>query len=182
MASGNRDADRFEIFNSQEIKDNNDGQVNKNSVKNEEKAIKCFKAFLSANKEEDTDFFEYPDEKLDKWLAKFYWGACTEKGEKYSCSTMTTMRYGLNRALQKHEKSYDITKKQYKNFIYSINSFEMATRDLKKSGKGTVKNTPEITPACKFSMNLPCITRRTILLFVSHLSARNVIFIKKLIF
>ena len=160
MALGKKDADRFEIFNSQEIKDNNDGQVNKNSVKNEEKAIKCFKAFLSANKEEDTDFFEYPDKKLDKWLAKFYWGARTEKGEKYSCSTMTTMRYGLNRALQKHGKSYDITKKQYKNFIYSINSFEMAMCDLKKSGKGTVKNTPEITPAHKFSMNFPCNTRQ----------------------
>ena len=85
------------------------------------------------------NFFEYSDEDLDRWLAKFYSGARTEKGEKYSSSTMHTIRYGLNRALQKAGKTYDITKKEYKNFLHSINSFENVLKDLKKSGKGTSK-------------------------------------------
>ena len=63
---------------------------------------------------------------------------------------MTTMRYALNRALQKKGKTFDITKKEYKNFLHSINSFESAMKYLKKIGKGSVQNTPEITQARKF--------------------------------
>ena len=132
MAANKQDTDRFVVFSDKQVKDNNDGQANKNSVKNEEKAVKCLKLFLAANKVENTNFFEYSDEDLDCWLAKFYWGARTEKGEKYSSSTMHTIRYGLNRALQKAGKTYDITKKEYKNFLHSINSFENVLKDLKK--------------------------------------------------
>ena len=136
--AGNEESERFVIFSEQQIQDNNDGQANKNSIKNEEKAVKCLKLFLQANNVEDTDFFKYVDEGLDWCLAKFYWGVRTEKGEKYSSSTMHTIRYGSNRALQKSGKTYDITKKEYKNFLHSINSFENVLKDLKKCSKGTV--------------------------------------------
>ena len=122
-------------------------------LKPPKKAVKCLKLFLQANNVEDTDFFTYSDEDLDQWLAKFYWGTCTEKGEKYSSSTMHTIRYGLNRALQKAGKSFEITKKEYKTFLHSINSFENVLKDLKKSGKGTVRNTPEISATHNFSPN-----------------------------
>ena len=147
MASSGKDAERFVEFSSEDIELNNANQVNRNSLKNEEKAVCCFKLFLEQNKVENTDFLTYSDEDLDQWLAKFYWGARTEKKEHYTCSSMITMRYALNRALQKAGKTYDITKKEYKNFIHSINSFEAAMKHLKKCGKGSVKNTPEITPA-----------------------------------
>ena len=148
MASCEKDA-RFVEYTTEQIAENNANQINKNSVKNEEKAVKCFKLFLEQNKVEDSDFFTYSDEVLDLWLAKFYWGARTEKREKYTCSSMTTMRYALNRALQKSGKQFDITKKEYRAFIHSINSFDAAMKDLKKCGKGSVKNTPEITPSRK---------------------------------
>ena len=149
MAEGG-DTPRFVLYNDEEIRQNNEAQANKNSIKNEEKAVRCFKLFLNANQVEDNDILQYSDEDLDGWLAKFYWGARTEKGEKYSASTMTTMRYGLNRYLQKNGKAYDITKKEHKAFVKSINSFENMMRDLKKSGKGNVNNTPEICPEGTF--------------------------------
>ena len=52
---------------------------------------------------------------------------------------MTTMRYALNRALQKSGKLYDITKKEYKSFLHSINLFNTAMKHLKKCGKGSVQ-------------------------------------------
>ena len=51
-----KETEHFVLFSEKEIKDNNDGKANKNSIKNEEKAVKCFKLFLQANNVDETDF------------------------------------------------------------------------------------------------------------------------------
>ena len=131
-----------------DIKDKSEEFRNPNSAANEKKAVKNFQLFLKFNNQ-DTDFFNFTEGDLDEWLAKFYSGTRTEKGDFYSSGSLHTLRYGLNRALEQFGHTFDITDKKSLVFQSSIKAFELALKEIKNAGKGHCKPTPEITPARK---------------------------------
>lgn len=121
---------------------------NQNSISAEKRAERAFIAFLSEQEdlpEEQTDFYAFDTETLDKWLGKFWFAARTKKMEKYTISSLDNMRYSLNRCLKKAGKMFDITKSEA--FIPSQQAFNDATKDLKMCGKGVVKSHKEIIPS-----------------------------------
>ena len=151
MASVQSNENRFGNLNLQQIKQRESELENKNTVSNEEKAVACFKSYLSQIGVADNDFFKYSETELNDHLSTFFFNARTKSGDYYTVGSLTTMRYGLNRALRKSGKKYDITKREYKQFLGCIDAFEAALKDLKQRGKGHVRNTPEITKKRKFS-------------------------------
>ena len=119
---------------------------NKNSLKNEKKAERAFKLYLSEAGEEDTDFHSYSEEKLDYHLSKFWFAAHTQNGDYYHVSSLDNLRHSLNRSLKRFGHNYDITKSECISFTKSIKAFKDATAELKKQGKSYVENTKGIPP------------------------------------
>lgn len=149
MASHQGDADRFGTMNLDQIKQRELELQNKNTVSNEDKAVKCFTLYLKSIGLENTNFFEFSEDELDRHLVTWYFNAQTKNKEHYTTGSLTTLRYGLNRALKKAGKKFDITKRECTQFTTSIDAFESAKKELKQMGKGHVKNTPEITQTRK---------------------------------
>ena len=149
MASG-PPVKHFKQINASDIQQKGELYKNCNTAANEKKAVKNFKLFLEFNNQ-DTDFFNYTEPQLDEWLAKFYLGTRTEKGEYYSSGSLHTLRNGLNLALQAFGHKYDITDKKYTSFVNSNKAFEVALKEIKNVGKGHRKSTPDIEPSLKLS-------------------------------
>ena len=141
-------AKRYKIVTDIDIKNKKEQFKNPNSAANEKKAVKNFQLFLEFNGK-NKDFFNFTEPELDEWLAKFYLGARTEKGDYYASGSLHTIRYGLNRALQQFGHSFDITDKKSVSFQASNTAFEIAQKELKNVGKGHRKATPEISPPRK---------------------------------
>ena len=148
MASG-PPAKRFAHFSEKELEEKALSVQKKNTLRNEEKAVRAFKEYLS-EVEAPTDFFVFNEPELDSYLSKFWF--CLRKKKKtnhdnsdhYRVSSMYTMRHSLNRALKRYGHEFDITKKSCTSFTKSIKAFEDAIAELKKMGKGYVINYPEI--------------------------------------
>ena len=138
-------AKRYKTVSFDDIKQKEKNFKNPNSLANEKKASKNFQQFLKFNKK-DEDFFNFTEPELDEWLAKFYLGTRTEKGEFYTSGSLHTIRYGLNRALQQFGHNFDITDKKSLSFQSSNRAFELALKEIKDAGKGHRKATPEISP------------------------------------
>lgn len=140
---------RFLEMSEEDLDQEREDSQNKNTISAEKKAERAFKAFLGEQDEldpEQTDFYAFDIDTLNKWLSKFWFAARTAKtGEKYTISSLDNMRYSLNRCLQKAGKTYDITKSD--TFIPSQLAFKDAKRALKKDGKGVVNSHVEISPA-----------------------------------
>ena len=139
---------RFKQVSEIDIQSKKEAFKNSNTAANERKAVKNFKQFLQFN-QKDPDFFNYTEQELDEWLAKFYIGTHTVKGEYYTSGSLHTIRYGLNRALQEFGHLYDITDKKNRSFMSSNKAFEIALKEIKNAGKGFHTNTPEISEARK---------------------------------
>ena len=123
---------------------------NRNTEKNEIKAVNAFKDFLKEKGVENTDFFTYTEEELDRNLKMFWFSAHTKTThQEYQASSLETLHYGLNRALKKYGHTFAITKAECTSFTSSIKAFKDVMKDLKQKGKGRVKNYKEITPVCK---------------------------------
>ena len=141
---------RFGQLTTEECVSKGDSVQNRNTINNELKSSKIFKAYLSQLGVENTDFFSYTEQELDEYLSTFWWNARTQKGNEYTASSMETIRYSLNRALQRFRHNFDITSKKGVSFLNSIKSFENAQKDRKQRGLGRVKNTQEITASGDF--------------------------------
>ena len=117
---------------------------NKNTISSEQKSCRIFKEYLQQIGVQDTNFFLFTEEELDKHLSTFWWNARTRKGTNYTASSIETIRYSINRALQRYGHNYDITSKNSLSFVTSNKSFQNAQKDRKQNGLGVVKNTEEI--------------------------------------
>ena len=109
---------------------------NRNTLLSEKKAVNIFREYLHSLGLEDTDFFTFTEDELDFYLTSFWWNAHTKKGEEYTASSMDTIRYSLNRALNNYGHNYDITHKNSISFKKSIKAFHDAQKDQKKRGLG----------------------------------------------
>ena len=157
---------RFAHYSEEELKEKSESVQKKNTLKNEEKAERAFKSYLTEIGVKNTDFYTYTEAELDGHLAKFWFGPrkVPKRGNKstfmsdindveavednkYKVGSLYTMRHSLNRALKRYGHNFDITKKASISFTKSIKAFEDAIAELKKEGKGFVRNTPEITQA-----------------------------------
>ena len=143
---------------------------NKNTIKAENKADKAFTNFLVAMGIEDdkTDYWNYNKPTLDKYLAKFWFGArknkCEDSQESefedpnskdrlYKATSLRSFRYGLNRILKTHGHLYDITDKRTASYSKSQQAFIDAIKELKSEGKGDIESYPEITETGKNSIS-----------------------------
>ena len=131
MASSEGDAGQFGTMNLQDVKPREEELQNKNTVNNEEKAIKCFKLYLRSIGVDNDDFFNYSEDELDHYLVMFYFNAQTKNKEHYTAGSLTTIRYGFKRALKKFGKKFDIANHEYSHLTTSIEAFEAAKKDLK---------------------------------------------------
>ena len=152
MASG-PPVKRFKQICTKDIKTKEILYKNNNTLANEKKAVKNFKLFLEFN-DKNVDFFNYTEPELDEWLAKFYLGTRTEKGDYYTSGSLHTIRYGINRALQDYGHKFDITDRKNSSFVNSNKAFDLALKEIKDAGKGHRKSTPEISPTRKSHNNL----------------------------
>ncbi len=118
---------------------------NKQTKTKEKTAVEQFTAYLEWCEEPEKNFWEFPVEKLDDYLATFWFNVRTQKCELYKGKSLKGIRYSLNRALKEKGLKYDITSKN-SPFTKSLKAFEDAKKELKKEGKGFVNHRPEIPP------------------------------------
>ena len=83
---------------------------NQNSINAEKHADRAFKSFLAYANAPSDEYHLFEEAELDKWLAKFWYGARTSNDELYSVNLLKSFKYGLKRDLQKIGHAYDITK------------------------------------------------------------------------
>lgn len=140
---------RFENISDEQLKQKQESLQNRNTIESEKKAERLFKEYLKEMGEEELNFYEFSESKLDKHLAKFWFAARTKNGQKYKMGSLETIRYSLNRALKRYGHKFDITKRECTAFTSSIKAYEDATTELKQEGKGFTKNYPAINPEGK---------------------------------
>ena len=117
---------------------------NQNTHKSDEKCEKIFTKYLQQSGESDTNYWDWPLEKINGILSKFWFAACNVESNYYRVSTLKHIWYGLNRCFQRHGHGYDIiTSNSYKD---RQKSFKDACTNLKKLGYGYTQNYPEILP------------------------------------
>ena len=124
----------------------------KNTLNANKKWETVFKEFLKAN-EMDEDFYNFDEETLNTWLSKLWFRARQKQtkeeiqknlpGKRYRANSLKSMRYAINRLLQKNEKQFDIITSE--KFIQSQRAFEDPMKELKTLGYGYVKSHVEIT-------------------------------------
>ena len=145
---------RFAHFSDEELKNKAEAVQKKNTLRNEDKAVRALKAYLNEIGAESDDFFTFTESELDSHLTKFWFSLRKQKKANgdtfYRVSSIYTLRHSLNRALKRYGHNYDITRKECISFTKSIKSFEDAIAELKKNGLGYVSNTKEITQKGNF--------------------------------
>lgn len=135
---------RFGGQNEEQIEEKRQKLQKGNTIKQDKKAEKVFKDYL-AEIGEDTNFYEFEQEKLDRHLSTFWFNARTTNGDFYKSSSLQALCYGLNRCLNKYGHTFDITKRSCAAFTKSIQSYEDAQKELKREGKGYTKNTRKMS-------------------------------------
>ena len=148
---------------------------NQNTENCDKRANKAFINFLLANGQTDTDYWNFTEPELDKYLAKFWFGARKDicegeteetndnddpnmKNRMYKASSLRNFRYSLNRILKSRGHLYDITAKSTASFVKSQKAFVDAIKELKEEGKGDIQSYPEIAEEGTFFLSLssPC--------------------------
>lgn len=135
------------ILSDAEVKRKQKTLQNKHTIAAESKADRAFREFLSECPDLDsTNFYLFDTETLDRYLAKFYFGARQKKdpSKKYTVSSLEQMRNSLARALKRYGHKFDITKSD--DFANSIEAYKDACRELKAEGYGHVNSHKPITP------------------------------------
>ena len=150
-------AKRFLILSDEDLDYKTKISKNDNTLKAEKKADKAFTNFLVAMgvAEDQTDYWNYTEPELDKYLCKFWFSLRKTTGEissldpenkqqLYKANSLRNFRYGLNRVLKGKGHLYDITDKRTASFQKSQQAFCDAIKELKSEGKGDVEPYPEI--------------------------------------
>lgn len=84
------------------------------------------------------------DTELDDLLTKFYFACKKKDGSEYTSSSLSTIRYSLNRSMTKIiGRNVDIVKNSI--FNKSSDMFESVKTKLKRTGKANVTHTPTIS-------------------------------------
>ena len=156
---------RFVLLNDNDLDKKNYEQRNINTDKSNKRADRAFRSFLEAMGREtnDCDYWDFTEESLDDYLAKFWFGAQKLFNEEedpndseqqdensgkikhmYSANSLKNYRYALNRII-KSKWNLDITSKDNTNFNKSQKAFANAIKELKSKGKGEQKMKNEIT-------------------------------------
>ena len=113
---------RFAHFSDNELREKSRKVQDVNTLKNEKKAERVFKHYLSEVGACE-DFYNFTEQELDSHLCKFWFAARTQKNEEYKVGSLETLRYGLNRALKCFVHEFDITR--------SVQALLRALRHLK---------------------------------------------------
>ena len=89
----------------------------KNTLNADKKWEAVFKEFLNAN-DMSVDFYDFDVDTLNTWLSKLWFRARQKQtkeelkegkpGKCYRANSIKSMRYAINRLLQKHEKKFNI--------------------------------------------------------------------------
>ena len=157
---------RHVVYTDEELEEKCKKQKNKNTLKSETTTTNAFQKFLLATgvEKENLDFWNYSEEDLDKFLAKFWFGARKNipdddsdaedfesnddkhaKDCMYSASTLINFQYGINRVCKKNGYHHDIHAKETGVFKKSKEAFSDALKELKDEGKAEIKSHREIT-------------------------------------
>ena len=142
----------FGTLNVEEVEQLQVTLQNKNAIANEKKSARFFKDYLQNIGLEDTDFYHFTESELDHYLRTFWFNACQKNGKRYSCSSLETIRYGLNRSLKRSGHNFDITSKVRTSFLSSIKAFGDAQALGKSLGNGVIKSHKLIAPRGKFPL------------------------------
>ena len=153
---------RFEHFTDDEIKKKRIETIPKSTLKNNDKWNRVFRSYLQESGAQNTQYWFYPDEELDKILSKFWFEVRTQRAplsdterneafknnedphpERYTIASLRNLRNGLSRCLAENGKNIDLTTDP--KFKLSQNAFKDACKELKKFGKGIIHSYPEIT-------------------------------------
>ena len=113
----------FENFTEEEIKKKRKSTIPKATLKNNDKWDRAFRSYLQESGAENTQYWYYPDDELDKILCKFWFEARTQRSplseeekrhaiannddpfpERYSIASLRNLRNGLSRCLSEHGK------------------------------------------------------------------------------
>ena len=155
---------RFILLDDDELDKKNDEQRNINTEKSNKRADTAFRSFLEAmgRATNDCDYWDFTEESLDDYLAKFWFGARKhiqeeEENEEesetepkvkrmYSANSLKNYRYALNRII-KNKRQLDITSKDNTKFSKSQKAFANAIKELKSKGKAEQKVKHEISEA-----------------------------------
>ena len=145
----------FGTLNTEDMDKKEKDLQNKNTIANERKVERIFKEYLQSLRLEDVNFFKFTEPELDHYLQSFWFNIQTRKGERYSSSSLETIRYGLKCSLKRYGHNFDITKCESISFTKSITAYKNAQCELKQLGKGVVGSIKIITQECnvyKFSI------------------------------
>ena len=138
--NGSATCQTFHTFYWRGIKEQIRCSTKKNTIRNEEKAVRAFKAYLSEISSKSDNFFTFTESELDQHLAKFWFSLQKQKKDTdsdeetfYRVSSMYTMWHSLNRALKRYGHNFDITRKECISFTKSIKAFKDVIAELKKN-------------------------------------------------
>ena len=141
---------RFLILSDEELEIKSKAQKNVNTDKSEKRADKAFRNFLipCGREENDCDYWDFTEESLDDYLAKFWFGARKsiivdidededeqdkeKKNRLYSANTLKNYRYTLGRLIRRNSsaKGKDIMVKDANCFPKSQQAFEDALKEF----------------------------------------------------
>ena len=136
---------RFLVLDDDELNEKSKKCKNDNTEKSERRAHSAFTKFLIAMEvpPDKTDYWNYTEPELDKFLSKFWFGARKDivdeeipnadedpdlKQRLYKANTLRNFRYGLNRILRSRGHLYDITDKHTTSFMQSQQAFSDAIK------------------------------------------------------
>lgn len=142
MAAKSGKKRNFNILSDDQVAAKKKKLENENTIKQEKRADTAFTLFLQASGETDLEYWDYDNNKLDKYLGKFFFGVEKAEGEKYKINSLQGFRYALNRILKKKGKKIDIVKDSV--FAHSQKCYSAACLELKEEGLGVVDSAPEI--------------------------------------
>ena len=151
---------RFEEKTDEDIDKIREEVQAKNTISADKKWETVFKEFLEAN-DMSQDFYDFDVDTLNKWLTKLWFRARQKQmkeeakegqpGKRYRAKSLKSMRYAINRVLQKKNKNkFDIISGE--QFVPCQRAFDDAIKELKKLGLGYVVSHTEILPEGKINV------------------------------
>ena len=152
---------RFEDFSADEIKEKWLATIPKATTKCNLKWQRVLREYLAEKGFTSTEYWCYPDDDFDAILSKFWFEVRTQRPpltaeemidarenkldlhpELYTIASLRNLRNGLSHCMAIRGREIDLTTDP--RYTKSQNAFQDACKELKKVGKGAVKNFPEI--------------------------------------
>ena len=142
---------RHQSYTSEEIKQKHHDATPQSTLKCDKKWSKVFREYLMEKDYANTEFWMYPDDELDRILAKFWLKVQSNQKDEngdfihYSLTSLCGLRNALIRELVKHNRNIDLTTDP--SFKNSQAALKDAAKELKCIGKGVIHSFPEIEHA-----------------------------------